>query len=229
MPKAKGKATADAETEFAPAPPPAQWVYEQRTLGPLERLLLLAVADHADDDEWFRGCLEELSSWTGLDPMAVEHVRLELINRGLLAYSDEPEDSPPERDCTSRWCSPESRDEHPQRIRVAELPTAAAETEPDLANPDREAEGEHIDPNSPEGYVDGTVDVVTARLDQVQNGPALDAIAAAETAGKNRSGVHEAIERRRADLPEQPGVTEGEPPGDKEPDSATGEGSEPEE
>jgi hypothetical protein len=94
------------------------WVYDSG-LGPLERLVLLAIADHADDDGWFRGCLEELSTWTGLDPAAVEHVRLSLIAGGQLDYKETREKAPP-RECTSHWCTPDMRKEHPQRVRLVE-------------------------------------------------------------------------------------------------------------
>lgn len=58
------------------------------------------------------------------------------------------------------------------------------------------------DLSTPDGYVDGTVDEVTARLDRVQSPAALDEIAAAERAGKDRAGVHAAVERRRAAIQE---------------------------
>lgn len=56
------------------------------------------------------------------------------------------------------------------------------------------------DPDSPEGLVSGTVADVEARLEDIADEDGLDAIAAAEKAGKDRVGVHEAIERRRAAL-----------------------------
>lgn len=124
---AKKPATTAPKAAAAPAAP-ADWVYDQRGLGPLERLLLLAVVDHADGDGWFRGCLDELAVWTGLDPAAVEHIRLDLISRGLLAYTDEPEDAPA-RECTSYWCTPEMRAEHPQRIRLGDPPAVGPSTE----------------------------------------------------------------------------------------------------
>lgn len=96
---------------------PGGWVYALDGVAPFDRLLLLAIADHADEDEWFRGCLVELSSWTGMDQAAVEQHRLSLISRGLLEYRETREDAP-ERECTAHWCAPEMRDEHPQRVRV---------------------------------------------------------------------------------------------------------------
>jgi hypothetical protein len=118
MPKSKTSASA-AKQAKAPALPVA-WIYDHRELRPHERLVLLSMADHADPDGWFRGCIEELARWTGLLPTEVEAHRLDLIGRRLLEYTDEPEKDAPERDCDAYWCTPEMRDEHPQRVKPVE-------------------------------------------------------------------------------------------------------------
>lgn len=115
-----------------------------------------------------------------------------------------PEDQQALRPVVVVGTAGEAESEGARAARVVATPAGAVFESPE-ERAAREAGAAAVgqpDLSTPAGYVDGTVDEVTARLDRVQSPAALDEIGVAERAGKDRAGVHAAIERRRAAIQE---------------------------